>query len=106
MATFFGAAERQPATLMLVKTSKSPKMVNSKDKVDFLVLITFFFNLEPFIFYVHGDLRARPRFAVTDSVNLRAISADKKQKKFLNGKKNPHAEFQPSNISDHNSTGI
>ena len=38
------AADRQPATLRLVKPSKSSKMDNSKDKVDFLVQITFIFN--------------------------------------------------------------
>ena len=64
------AAERLPATLRLVKLSKSSKMVNSKDKVDFLVQLTFFFNLKPFLFYVHGDLRAQPRYADADSANL------------------------------------
>ena len=42
------AAERQPATFRLVKQSKSSKMINSKDKVDFLVQVKFFCNLEPF----------------------------------------------------------
>ena len=76
------AAERQPATLRLVKQSKSSKMINSKDKVDFLVQVTFFCNLEPFLFCVRGDMRARPRYADADSANLRAISADRKQKSF------------------------
>jgi hypothetical protein len=76
------AAERQPATLRLVKQSKSSKMINSKDKVDFLVHVTFFCNFEPFLFRVRGDMRARPRYADADSANLRAISADKKQKSF------------------------
>ena len=76
------AAERQPATLRLVKQSKSSKMINSKDKVDFLVQVTFFCNLEPFLFRVRGDMRARPRYADADSAKLRAISADIKQKSF------------------------
>ena len=46
MPTSFGCilrtAERQPATIRLVKPSKSSKMANSKDKVDFLVQVTFF----------------------------------------------------------------
>jgi hypothetical protein len=57
-------------------------MINSKDKVDFLVQVTFFYNLEPFLFRVRGDMRARPRYADADSANLRAISADRKQKSF------------------------
>ena len=57
-------------------------MINSKDKVDFLVQVTFFCNLEPFLFYVRGDMRARPRYADADSANLQAISADRKQKNF------------------------
>jgi hypothetical protein len=72
------AAERQPATLKLVKQSKSSKMINTKDRVDFLVQVTFFCNLEPFLFYVRGDMRAR----YADPANLRAISADRKQKSF------------------------
>ena len=86
MPTSFGCilrtAERQPATIRLVKPSKSSKMANSKDKVDFLVQVTFFLNLEPFLFHVRSDLRARLRYADMDSANLRAISADKNQKNF------------------------
>ena len=57
-------------------------MINSKDKVDFLVQVTFFCNLEPFLFRVRGDMRARPRYKDADSANLRTISADRKQKSF------------------------
>ena len=62
-------------------------MINSKDKVDFLVQVTFFLNLEPFLFHVRGDMRARPRYADADSANLREISADRKQKSFEMEKK-------------------
>ena len=37
--------------------SKSSKIVNLKDEVNFLVL-SFFFYLEPFLFHVCGDPRA------------------------------------------------
>ena len=96
------AAERQPATLRLVKQSKSSKMINSKDKVDFLVQVTFFCNLEPFLFHVRGDMLSRPRYADAESANLIAISADRKQKSFEIVKKNPYAKFQPFNLSNHN----
>ena len=71
------AAERQPATLRLLKQLKCSKMINLKDKIDFLVQVTFVFNLEPFLFHVRGDMRARPRYADADSANSRAISADR-----------------------------
>ena len=54
----------------------------AKDKVDFLVQVKKNFNLQSFLFYVRGSLRARPRYADADSANLRAISADKKQQSF------------------------
>ena len=68
-----GAAKR------LVKTSMSSKKINSIDKADFLVQLTFFFNLEPILFHVRGDLRTRRRYADADSANLRAITTDKKK---------------------------
>ena len=68
-------------------------MVNSKDRVEFLVQITFFFNLKPFLFRVRGDLRARPRYADADSANFARNFRGQEIKKFLNDKKNPHAKF-------------
>ena len=61
--------------------------INSKDKVYFLVQVTFFCNLEPFLLHVRGIVRARPRYADADSANLRAIFADRKQKSFKMVKK-------------------
>ena len=39
----------------------------------FLFRLNFFFNLEPFLFFVFSDLRARPQYADAVSANLRAI---------------------------------
>ena len=82
--------ERQFANLRLVKPSKSSKMVNSKDKVDFLVQITFFSIWNHFYFMsavICGrgrDMRTRiPR--ICDQ--FRGVNI-------------PHAKFQPFNFSN------
>ena len=81
-------------------------MVNSKDKVDFLVLLTFFFNLEKKNI---SCLRWSAGLAAICGQGFPQFAGNiwgQEAKKFLNVKKNPPAKFQPSNISDHNFTGI
>ena len=93
------AAERQPATLRFVKPWKSSKMVKSKDKVDILFYITFF-SIWIHFYFMSAVICGRAAICGRRFRQFASIFRGQKTKKFINGKKNPHAKFQPFNFSN------